>query len=160
MLTHRYLRFISRKVKNLRTAIFFDYSPAILKMPASVIRISDVDESGNIWFAVKKPYQDMSGVEHRFFSQLRFYNKMCSCFIIIQGIAIIVTDKNALADPDFAKGIAGENEILVRIAISDAEFHRARVKKESGSIWSMNRFLIGIFGTYRERNPIAVGFNI
>jgi hypothetical protein len=155
MLTHKYLRFISRKIKNLRTAIFFDYSPAILKMPASVIRVSDVDESGNIWFTVKKPYRDMSGVESRFFSQLRFYNKMFSYFIIIHGVAIIATDNNALGNRDFVKSIDGQNEIRIRIAISHAEFHRARVKKGAGFIGLAKRFLMGTFWAYPERDPIA-----
>lgn len=160
MLSHRYLRFISRKMKKLRTAIFFDYSPAILKIPTSIITVSGVDELGNIWFTVKKPYQDMSGVEDRFFSQLQLYNKSCSYFIIIHGHAIIVTDKNALADGDFDKSISNENEILVRIAISEAEFHRAGMVKGSGSVSSINKFFMRTFGAYWERRPFAAGFNM
>lgn len=89
MLTHQYLRFLSPKIRNLRTAIFFDDSQAILKIPTSIITVSDVDKSGNIWFSVKKPYQDMSGLDNRFFSQLQFYNKMCNYFITIHGHATI-----------------------------------------------------------------------
>jgi general stress protein 26 len=160
MLTHKYSRFISRKIKNLRTAIFFDDSPAILKIPTSIITVSDIDKTGNIWFSVRKPYQDISGLESRFFSKLQFYNKMCNYFIIIHGHAIIVTDKNALPDRDFSKSIADENEILLKIAISDAEFHCARTKKGPGLFSLINKLLMKISPSYRERKPLSVSFNI
>ncbi len=155
MLTHQYLKFISPKIKKLRTAIFFDESKAVLKIPTSVITVSDVDKSGNIWFWVKKPYQDMSGLDSRFFSQLQLYNKMCNYFIIIHGHAIIVTDKNVL--PDL---IADDNEILVKIAISDAEFHRAGTKKGPGLFSSIIKLLMNTSQSYRERKPLSVSFNI
>ncbi|MDP4131860.1 MAG: hypothetical protein Q8939_16985 [Bacteroidota bacterium] len=109
---------------------------------------------------VKKPYQDMSGLDSRFFSQLQFYNKMCNYFIIIHGHAVIVTDKNALPDRNFTENIGDENEILVRIAILDAEFHRAGTKKGPGLFSSIIKLLTNTSQSYRERKPLSVSFNI
>ena len=52
--------FLREKIKNLGSAIFFNQSDAVLKLPTSIVKIINVDEYGYIWFFMQK----LNMIEH------------------------------------------------------------------------------------------------
>ena len=57
---------LQEKIKNLGSAIFFNQSDAVLKLPTSIVRIVDIDEYGYIWFFMQKPPQLLNEFEKEF----------------------------------------------------------------------------------------------
>jgi hypothetical protein len=72
--------FLREKIKNLGSAIFFNQSDAVLKLPTSIVRIINVDEYGYIWFFMQKPPQQLNEFEKEFPVKLDFFRKGLALF--------------------------------------------------------------------------------
>lgn len=90
-----HMDFCGDRLRDLQTAIFTDFSDAVLKFPTNVISIENVDNLGNIFFRVRKPYRDTSGMSQRFFARLQFYNRKFDYYITVEGWAVIVPGEDA-----------------------------------------------------------------
>ena len=78
------------KMEKLGTALFANYSSALMRFPTSLVRVTDRDDSGGIWFSLKKKYEDMSGFERAFPGELYFYNRQFNYRMEVEGWASIV----------------------------------------------------------------------
>ena len=67
--------FLQEKIKNLGSAIFFNQSDAVLKLPTSIVRIIHVDEYGYLWFFMQRPPQQLNEFEKEFPVKLDFFRK-------------------------------------------------------------------------------------
>jgi hypothetical protein len=93
MISGNYLNFINSGIEKLNTAIFYNFSKSLLKFPTCVIKVTGSDENGNLWFAVKKPYEDITGLDKEFPAQLKFYNKRHRFYVTVYGKATLIPDK-------------------------------------------------------------------
>ncbi len=98
MTSRNYLNFTSKKIEKLNTAIFYNFSKSLLKFPTCIIKVTGFDENGNIWFAVKKPYEDITDFDNEFPAQLNFYNKMYTFYVNVYGKATLIRDQKMQAD--------------------------------------------------------------
>lgn len=103
MISGNYLAFISNSIEKLNTAIFYNFSNSLLKFPACIIRVTGFDENGNLWFAVKKPYEDITGLDKEFPAQLNFYNKIHRFYVTVYGKATLIPDKGMYADQAYIR---------------------------------------------------------
>jgi len=88
--------FLREKIKNLGSAIFFNQSDAVLKLPTSIVRIISVDDYGYIWFFIQKPPQQLSEFEKEFPVKLDFFRKGLDYSLQVIGNGYIVSDPEEL----------------------------------------------------------------
>lgn len=101
--------FLKTGTEALNTALFYNFSNALLKFPVSLIQLSRFDQQGNMWFELKKPYKEISGMDKSFPGRLHFYKKNFTYYITIDGVATITTEEN----PD---------TVTIKFKISSAEY--------------------------------------
>ena len=63
MESNQQFNFIQSKIEELGSAIFFNQSDAVLKLPTSIVTRLKVDDFGYIWFYVQKPNQQLQEFE-------------------------------------------------------------------------------------------------
>jgi len=126
MLSDSTIHFLQDKIEDLRSALFFSLSNAVLKMPTTIVTTLKVDETGQIWFFVNRPTQYLHEFDKDFPARLDFFKKGKSFFLKINGKARIVDDPeevNSLVSlPDEIRTQAMHQMVLVKLKIQHAEY--------------------------------------
>lgn len=89
--------FLREKIKNLGSAIFFNQSDAVLKLPSSIVRIIHIDEYGYLWFFMQRPQQQLTEFEKEFPVKLDFFRKGIDYTLQVIGKGCIVIDPEEVA---------------------------------------------------------------
>src|SRR5690349_15820961 len=92
MISIQYMTVLDQKIKTLGTAIFSNDSRNLLKFPTCLINVLDADKIGNVWFIVRKPYDDISDFDEIFPAGLQLYNRKFNYHIDLIGKATIIAD--------------------------------------------------------------------
>ena len=95
MISHSRIASLRSKTEELHTALFYNFSRALLKFPVAVILLSTFDKEGNVWFQLSQPYKEISGMDYVFPAELNFYKKGCPYYANLDGIATIAADDSA-----------------------------------------------------------------
>lgn len=142
MIQDKYLEFITRKIKELRSALFFDLTPSEIGFPASIINIVKTDDEGNIFFVLRKPYCELSDKAPSFSAQLQFYNRNCNFHIMVMGKAFIMNKADlSQFDKITIYNWLRSNEVLVQLRILSAEYSFYNKEKK----FSFRNYLKKIF---------------
>ncbi|MDR3714240.1 MAG: hypothetical protein P4L51_15590 [Puia sp.] len=142
---------VIRRIENLGTAIFWDFGRSEVKFPTSVVRIRSVNEGGEIWLTLPKPYPDSSGLDRSFPVGLHFYNKKYDYYVQVDGVGELITDIQKMPAPIEAYfSSLAEDELLIRVKMSRMESFEKR--KNEKSAWP---FLRGSFYSESNRQYIA-----
>jgi len=133
------LSFVEEKIRDLENALFFPTSDAVLKMPACVVRVLEIDELGQLWFVVPKPTQFVYTFEKIFPVKLDFFRKGRDYFMKILGKAFIVNDPEEINGieglSDFIKQRARRNELVIlKVQITHADYGERAVAKSSSRL--------------------------
>ncbi len=130
LLTRPKVAFLQEKIMELKQALFFDLSGAVLKLPTSLTNVLHVDEVGQVWFFISRPSQHVNEFSKSFLSRLDFYKKGKSFYLHLLGKASIINDPEeinnviGLSDPD--KQEAVNRMILVKLKIEDIYYYPVR----------------------------------
>lgn len=126
MLSETHLPFLQEKISDLRSALFFSLSNAVLKMPTTIVTALKVDEIGQVWFFVNRPMQNIQEFDREFPARLEFFKKGKPFYLKIMGKACIVNDPeevNGLVNlSDDVKSKAMNQLVLVKVKIQSAEY--------------------------------------
>jgi len=118
--------FLGEKIKNLGSAIFFNQSDAVLKLPTSIVRIFNVDEYGYIWFFMQKPPQQLSEFEKEFPVKLDFFRKGLDYSLQVIGNGYIVSDPEELfvviTNIDEVKQFNPDEMVLIKVKMTRADY--------------------------------------
>jgi hypothetical protein len=121
MLTENQLNFFREKIQELRSALFFNTSNAVLKLPPCIITTLKVDEAGQVWFFVGRPGQYLHEFDREFPAKLNFFRKGKPFFLNLTGKAYIVSDPEELNElisvDDDVKKKAIANMVLIKFKI-------------------------------------------
>ena len=134
MITNNQLQFLREKIQEIGSAIFFNLSDSVLKLPTSIVTTLQVDDYGFVWFLVQKPKQYLREFETEFPARLDFFKKGINCFLQVSGKAWVVSDPeemNALESlPETVKELAaGEGDmVLVKVKMLRAEYHETQTR--------------------------------
>lgn len=151
MSSNKYSDFITAKIDELRTAIFFDFNSPRLKFPAYLISVLKAGKPGEIWFSLRETYQYPVAAEERFFARLRFYNKNYDYYITVYGKAFIVNAESEWTDcRECNSGKAGDKGILLRLEIISSEYICLHKKQLPGFYHNFKELICGSF--YHEKN--------
>ncbi|HZF63534.1 MAG TPA: pyridoxamine 5'-phosphate oxidase family protein [Chitinophagaceae bacterium] len=141
MQVNQQLNFLQEKIHEIGSAIFFNLSDSILKLPTSIVNTLRVDEYGFVWFYIQKPKQDLREFDQEFPVRLDFFRKGTQYFLQVMGKARIVNDPeemNLLEEtlPDELRK-ATENMVLVKVKMQKAEYHdtSSTVSRTSKTSW-------------------------
>lgn len=126
MLSESHLPFLQEKISDLRSALFFSLSNAVLKMPTTIVTALKVDEVGQVWFFVNRPTQNIQEFDREFPARLEFFRKGKNFYLKIAGKACIVSDPeelNGLVNvSDDIKSKAMSQLVLVKVKIQSAQY--------------------------------------
>jgi general stress protein 26 len=133
------LQFLKEKIQEIGSAIFFNLSDSVLKLPTSIVSTLQVDDYGYVWFFVQKPKQTLKEFEMEFPVRLDFFKKGTSYFLQVMGKGWVVTDPEELNAyvtlPEDMKSIANGQMLLVKVKIMKAEYYETGVRKAKPSWW-------------------------
>lgn len=119
--------FLQERIEEIGSAIFYNQSNAVLKLPTSLVNIVKVDDYGFVWFLLQKPRQQLTQFEQEFPAKMDFYKKGKGYFLQISGKGFVVNDPeemNAFVDlPEEQKKRIGETAALVKVKIQKAEYY-------------------------------------
>ena len=135
MATNQQLSFLQERIEEIGSAIFYNLSDSVLKLPTSIITSLKVDEYGFVWFCVQKPSQHLTEFEQEFPVKLDFYKKGKGYFLQIDGKAFVVTDPeemNAYVNQsEDIKKFANNSVALLKVKIQKAEYYQTKTSTKS-----------------------------
>jgi len=138
MTANQQLNFLQEKIKEINSAIFFNLSDSVLKLPTSVVNTLKVDDFGYVWMLFKKPKQHLKEFENGFPVRLDYFKKGSTCFLQIMGKAWVVTDPeevNTFIDMNEEVDFAMLDEsVLVKVKMLKAEYYETQTRTKN-SIW-------------------------
>lgn len=122
MLTAKKLKTLKSRLEDLNSALFYNYSSAVLKFPVCLIALLKLDEVGNLWFIAPKPHQYIDTFDKEFPSTLHFYKKGKRFHIKTHGKAMIINDPEQinLLDPEI-KAALHEDKVLIKMRVQKVE---------------------------------------
>ena len=151
------LNFLQERIEEIGSAIFYNLSEAVLKLPTSVVSTLKTDEYGFVWFFVQKPTQRLTEFEQEFPVKLDFYKKGKGYFLQVTGKGFVVTDPeemNMLVDlPEEKKKLANSKYALVKVKIQKAEYYET-ASSTNASWWQQTWSTIA---TWFRHHPYRTG---
>ncbi len=125
------LQFLQEKINHLKTAIFFNSSSSLCKIPTSIIQVIKVDELGQIWFCLPSANRLIEETDTCFFSELRFFRKGKNFHLKITGKGLIVHNNEEIneinfLDTEFKKLILFRKMTLIKILIQTEDYFEAQ----------------------------------
>ena len=130
MATNQQLNFLQEKIQEIGSAIFFNLSDSVLKLPTSIVSTLKVDEYGYVWFFIQKPKQSLKEFETEFPVRLDFFRKGKSYFLQVSGKGWMVNDPEEMNSfinlPEDAKQSATIDMVLVKVKILKAEYYETK----------------------------------
>ncbi len=132
------LAFLQNKIQQIGSAIFFNHSDAVLKLPTSLVNIIKVDEFGYVWFLVKKPNQNIQQFESDFPARMDFFKKGVDYFLQVTGKGCVVIDPEEMysffeVNNNLNKNLM-KNMVLVKVKMMKAEYYETQTRVK-GSWW-------------------------
>lgn len=135
MAANQQLNFLQDKIREIGSAIFFNLSDSVLKLPTSIVTSLQVDEYGFIWFFIQKPKQHLKEFEMEFPVKLDFFKKGKTAFLQVMGKGWVVTDpeemNNLVTLPEEARQAALDEMVLVKVKMMKAEYYETRTARQS-----------------------------
>jgi general stress protein 26 len=120
------LAFLSEKMMELENALFMSESNALVSLPTHIVRITEVDSEGNIWFIIPKPTQVTESFSKEMPAKLDFFKKGKDFFVKISGVATIVWSAIEMESATLTKQFAGsfekENMVAVKVKVETSEY--------------------------------------
>src|SRR5688572_31895273 len=86
------ISFLQDKIQGIGSALFYNMSSGVLKIPTSIVSVLRVDEAANIWFFVNRPEQNLYAFDREFPVRMQFYRKGKGYYLQITGKAYVVDD--------------------------------------------------------------------
>lgn len=128
--TGQQLNFLQEKIQEIGSAIFFNLSESVLKLPTSLVSTIKVDDYGFVWFFVQKPKQHLKEFETEFPVRMDFFKKGSGCFLQVNGKGWVITDPEEMNSldtlPEDAKEMAKNEMVLVKVKIMRAEYYETK----------------------------------
>jgi general stress protein 26 len=158
MITFLPLSFIQYKIKELQNALFFSTSDSLLKIPTHIVSVIQVDELGQIWFAVPRPAQQIHEFDNSFGAKLDFFRKGKDFYMKVLGKAFIVNDPEEINTIVYVneeiKQKARNNEIvLIKVKITHADYaEKKQPHTSTNNVFRTARLLLYKWFAHSQQN--------
>ena len=118
------------KIQELQSALFYNLSVSVLKLPTTVITSLEVDEVGQIWFFINRPVQRIQEFDREFPVRMLFFKKGKSFYITLSGKACMVIDpeevNGIMTLSDTIRAKADGRRVLVKVKVSEAVYFQTQ----------------------------------
>ena|SRR5688572_1150034 len=135
MATNQQLSFLQDRIRDIGSAIFFNESDSVLKLPTSIVSTVRVDDFGFVWFFITKPKQNLREFENDFPARLDFFKKGKTYFLQVIGKGMVVTDPEEVDRfvnlPEEEKQNLLNEMVLVKVKMTKAEYYETRTARTS-----------------------------
>ena len=115
------LRLIRDKIYEMRSAIMYNLSDEVIRLPNCIINVVKVDDEGQLWFMYDKPLYRAEQYPGLFPARLQFYRKGISYHLEISGPAEIANQFQHDSEP------VG-NRWLIKMKMKNITYTEAREK--------------------------------
>jgi len=129
------LVFLQEKIEQIGSAIFFNQSESVLKLPTSLVSNIKVDDFGYLWFFVMKPKQNVQEFDNEFPVRMDFFKKGVDFFLQVNGKGWVVIDPEEqntflelFNDIDASQL---EDMVLVKVKMLKAEYYETQVRAKN-----------------------------
>ncbi|MGE5520622.1 MAG: pyridoxamine 5'-phosphate oxidase family protein [Candidatus Dadabacteria bacterium] len=130
MVSTEQISFLQNKIKEIGSAIFYNESEAVLKLPSTIVSTLMVDDFGYVWFFVHKPKQHLREFEQDFPVRMDFFKKGTNCFLQVEGRGCVVTDpeevNTLLSLTEELQQVNQMDMVLVKVKIQKAEYYETK----------------------------------
>jgi hypothetical protein len=125
MQANQQLYFLKEKIQEIGSAIFFNLSESVLKLPTSIVETLKVDDLGFVWFYIQKPKQDLREFDREFPVRMDFFRKGKNYFLQVEGRAWMVSDPEEINSLDVSEEEKKKMKdmVLVKVKLQKAEYH-------------------------------------
>ena len=131
MASNQQLNFLQEKIQEIGSAIFFNLSDSVLKLPTRLVNTLKVDDYGFVWFFMQRPRQELKQFEMEFPARLDFFKKGTNYFLQVSGKGWVVTDPEEMNSieclPQDVKQLALNDIVLVKVKMLKAEYFEPKV---------------------------------
>ena len=135
METNQEMMYLKEKIEEIGSAIFFNQSDSVLKLPTSIITKLTVDSYGYVWFYVQKPNENLQHFETEFPVRLDFFRKGKDCFIQVEGTGWVVDDPEEMSVLDTftneMQHAVKKDMVLVKVKILREDFHESKASQQA-----------------------------
>ncbi len=126
------LHFLQQKIEQIGSAIFFNQSDSVIKLPTSVVNTVKVDDYGYVWFFVSRPGKQMQEFETEFPARMDFFRKGVDYFLQVSGKGWVVTNPEEVtgfykANADLDTSLMADT-LLVKIKMLRAEYFETQTR--------------------------------
>src|SRR5882762_482652 len=125
------------KIQELENALFMSESNALVSLPTHIVRISEVDEEGNIWFIIPKPTQVIESFSKEMPAKLDFFKKGKEFFLKISGVASIVWTAKEMKEAKLSEEFSGslqKGNVAVKVKVELTEYIEKAPKATSNPL--------------------------
>ena len=152
------LSFLQKRIEKIGSAIFYNLSESVLKLPSTIVSTVKVDEFGFVWFYIQKPKQHLSEFEQEFPVKMDFYRKGTGCYLQVCGRGFVVADPEEMNFltmlPEDARKTGNDSLALVKVKIEKADYHETR-SMHNTSWWQNAWYTVATWfrhNSYRQEN--------
>ncbi len=141
MQANQQLSFLQEKIREIGSAIFFNLSNSVLKLPTSIVETVKVDDFGFVWFYIQKPRQDLREFDKEFPVRMDFFRKGKNYFLQVEGKAWMVNDPeeiNTLDNLSEEEKKKNAEMVLVKVKLLKAEYHETGIDPTAKNSWWQN----------------------
>ena len=121
----------------LENALFMSESNALVSLPTHIVRITEVDEEGNIWFIIPRPTQVIESFSKEMPAKLDFFKKGKEFFLKISGVASIIWTeaeiKEASLSKEFSESLR-KGDVAVKVKVEVSEYVQKTPKPNSNPL--------------------------
>jgi general stress protein 26 len=118
--------FLSEKIMELENALFISESNALVNLPTHIVRNSEVDEEGNIWFIIPRPTQIVESFSKEMPAKLDYFKKGASFFLKVSGLASIAWSamelKGVKLSKEFSESLNSKHVVAVKVKVELTEY--------------------------------------
>ena len=125
------------KIQELENALFMSESNALVSLPTHIVRVSEVDEEGNVWFIIPKPTQVVESFSKEMPAKLDFFKKGTSFFLKISGVASIVWTAKEMKEANLSEEFSGslkKGNVAVKVKVELTEYIEKAPKATSNPL--------------------------
>jgi len=132
--------FLRKKITELENALFMSETNALVNLPTHIVRVSEVDEDGNVWFIIPRPTQVIESFSNEMPAKLDFFKKGKEFFLKISGVASIVWTANEMKEANLSKQFSDslrKGDVAIKVKVENTEYIEKTPKPSSNPLFNV-----------------------
>jgi len=112
-------------------------SNALVSLPTHIVRVTEVDEEGNVWFIIPRPTQVIESFSKEMPAKLDFFKKGKEFFLKISGVASIIWSETEIKEASLSKQFSEslrKGDVAVKVKVEVSEYVQKTPKPNSNPL--------------------------